>query len=141
MLNKNTRLKKEIGRRFKQFRQAIKKSQQKLAHELKVCQTTISSIEMGKSFPRIGIQNYLNIHYHLNLNWLLTGQGEMIIPLGKDSKTADSPQIDDSDSRVDPYEELFTLMRIPFIEQIILAKLAEVKIIAEEEIKAFFEET
>jgi hypothetical protein len=33
------------------------------------------------------------------------------------------------------------LLRIPVIEKIIFGKLAELKIIAEEEIKAFFEET
>jgi hypothetical protein len=37
--------------------------------------------------------------------------------------------------------ELISLMRIPFVEKIILGKLAEVKVIAEEEIKSFFEET
>ena len=34
-----------------------------------------------------------------------------------------------------------TLMGIPVIERIILAKLEEVKLIAEEEIKSFFEGT
>jgi DNA-binding XRE family transcriptional regulator len=41
---KDEKLRKEIGLRFKQFRQSIKKSQHELANELKVCQTTITSI-------------------------------------------------------------------------------------------------
>jgi hypothetical protein len=37
--------------------------------------------------------------------------------------------------------ELNSLIRIPVIEQIIFAKMEELKLIAEEEIKTFFEET
>ncbi|MGD2092201.1 MAG: hypothetical protein PVH61_38895 [Candidatus Aminicenantes bacterium] len=64
----------------------------------------------------------------------------MIISPVKDSKTAVLTQLDDSDSRVESYEELFTLMRIPVIEQIILAKLAALKLIAKNEIDSFLEE-
>jgi transcriptional regulator with XRE-family HTH domain len=142
---KNTALRKEIGRRFKEFREAIKKSQDELSNELKVCQTTITSFETGKCFPGITIQNYLNRQYHLNLNWLLSGSGEMIISPEKDSKYGDLPllfsHIDENDPRFERYVELNGLMRIPVIEQIILAKLAELKVIAEEEIKSFFEGT
>ena len=138
-------LRKDIGLRFKEFREAIKKSRQKLADELKVCQTTITYIETGKCFPGIPFQNYLYGQYHLNLNWLLTGKGEMIISPEEDSKTADFPilfsHIDKDDPRFEGYVELNSLIRIPVIEQIIFAKLAEVKIIAAEEIKSFFEET
>jgi hypothetical protein len=75
----------------------------------------------------------------LNLNWLLTGKGEMILPAEKDSKTSELPilfwHIDETDPRFEKYVELISLMRITFIEEIILGKLAEVKLLAEEEIK------
>jgi transcriptional regulator with XRE-family HTH domain len=138
-------LRKEIGLRFKEFRQAIKKARNELADELRVCKSTIKSIETGQSFPGITIQNYLNRQYHLNLNWLLSGSGEMIISPGKDSKYGDLPllfwHIEKNDPRFERYVELNSLMSIPVIEQVILAKLAEVKVIAEEEIKSFFEES
>ena len=142
---KSVALRKDIGLRFKEFREAIKKSRQKLADELKVCQTTITYIETGKCFPGIPFQNYLYGQYHLNLNWLLTGKGEMIISPGKDSKHVDLTQlfshIDEDDPRFERYVELKSLLRIPVIEQVIFAKLEEVKLIAAEEIKSFFEET
>jgi transcriptional regulator with XRE-family HTH domain len=138
-------LRKEIGQRFKEFRQAIKKSQDELANELKVCQGTIANIEKGRFYPKFKFQHYLYVHYHLNLNWLLTGSGEMVISPGKDSKTADFPilfsHIDEDDPRFEGYMELRSLMNIPVIEQIILAKPEELKLIAKEEIKSFFEDT
>jgi transcriptional regulator with XRE-family HTH domain len=142
---KNAALKKEIGMRFKEFRQAIKKKQDELADELNVCHTTLANIESGKFYPKLKFQHHLYRQYHLNINWLLTGSGEMIISPEKDSKYADLPllfcHIDEDDPRFERYVELKSLMRIPVIEQIILAKLAEVKLIAEKEIKSFFEET
>jgi transcriptional regulator with XRE-family HTH domain len=140
---RNAVLKKEIGLRFKEFRNFIKKSQWKLSDEFTVSQTTIASIEMGNSFPGIPFQNYLYSQYHLNINWLITGCGEMILSEETDSKTSDLPilfwHISENEPRFEKYTELISLMRMPFIEQIILGKLAEIKILAEKEIKSFFE--
>ena len=140
---RNQGLKKEVGLRFKEFRNSIKKSQTKLADEFLLTQTTIASIETGKSFPVIPFQNYLYSQYSLNLNWLLTGCGEMILSGEKDSKNADLPvlfwHIAENEPRFEKYIELISLMHMPCIEQIILGKLAEIKIIAEKSIKSFFE--
>ncbi|UCC40834.1 MAG: helix-turn-helix transcriptional regulator [Candidatus Aminicenantes bacterium] len=118
---KNAALKKEIGWRFKEFREAIKKSQDELANELKVCQGTIANIEKGRFYPKFKMQHYLYGQYHLNLNWLLTGKGEMIISRGKDSKAADFPvlfsHIDEDDPRFEEYMELKSLMSIPVIDK------------------------
>jgi DNA-binding XRE family transcriptional regulator len=130
-------MKKEIGKRFKEFRMFLQKSREELVDELRVSKSTINTIEWGQCFPGIPVQNYLNIHYHLNLNWLLTGKGEMILPPGNDSKIAESFKLDDLTGVVDSYEEFFTLMRIPVIEQQIFSKLAELKLIAKDEIKKF----
>ena len=142
---KDEALRKEIGLRFKEFRQAIKKTRHELVDELKICQSTISSIETGKCFPGITIQSYLYRQYHLNINWLLTGSGEMIISPEEDSKTAYISQlfsyIDENDPRFEKFVELFSLMRIPAIERVILGKLAEIKALAKEEIESFFEGT
>jgi transcriptional regulator with XRE-family HTH domain len=142
---RNAAFKKEIGLRFKEFRQVIKKNQYELAEELKGGQSTITNIETGKIFPGIPFQNYLHRQYHLNLHWLLTGEGEMIIFPAGNSKYADLPllfwHISEDEPRFERYVELISLMRIPFIEEIILGKLAELKVIAKEEINSFFEET
>jgi DNA-binding XRE family transcriptional regulator len=89
-------LKKEIGMRFKVFRIYIKRNQKQLANELTVSPSTITNIEMGKIFPRITLQNYLNRKYNLNVNWLLSGSEEMIIPSVNASKTDNSFKLDDS---------------------------------------------
>jgi len=142
--NKDEGLKKEIGLRFKEFRQAIKKNRDELENELKVCQGTIASIETGISFPGINFQNYLYWQYQLNINWLLTGKEDMLISPAEKKKHNDLPllfwHIDESDPRFEGYVELFTLMRIPVIEQVILSKLEELKALSKEEIKSFFEE-
>lgn len=70
---KEASLKKEIGLRFKQFREFIKKSQAELAEELQVKQVIISDIETGKRFPGFPEQHYLYNRYHLDINWLING--------------------------------------------------------------------
>ena len=132
---------KEIGQRFNVFRRYIKKSQEELANELQVSPAAIAGIEIGKSSPRIPVQNYLYWQYHLSINWLIAGKGEMIIAPVKDSKIAESPQHDANDPSSEKYAELNRLMKIPVIEKIIFAKLAQLKEIAAEETKEFFEET
>lgn len=138
-----TALKKEIGQRFKAFRNFIKKTQNELAEELQVDISTICSIEQGISFPKINLQNYLNRQYHLNLNWLSYGSEEMILPPGKgvngDGLSCLIIDMDENDPQYEQYVELITLMGLPEIKQIILAKLAEIKILFKDEIKSFLE--
>ncbi len=142
---KDAALKKEIGRRFKEFREFIKKSQDQLVDELQVSQSLIYYIETGKSFPGYPLQYYLHRRYHLSLNWLITGIGGMIMSPEEELKYAELTQlfshIDETDPRFKAYMELKRLMNIPVIEQIIFAKLEEVKIIAAEEIEAFLKES
>jgi transcriptional regulator with XRE-family HTH domain len=141
---KEAAMKKEIGLRFKQFRQFINKSQAKLAKELQVRQVIISEIETGKTFPGLNLQYYLNGQYNLNLNWLVRGSGEMIVSPAKKFKYADLhqllSQIDKNDPMYEKVVELLNLLRIPVIKTIIFAKLEEIKVIAKKEIKAFFGE-
>jgi len=141
---KEEALKKETGMRFKQFREFINKSQTKLAEELQVPQDSISKIERGKIFPGLILYRYLNVQYHLNINWLIHGSGEMTLSLLK-KKYLDLPehlsQIDENDPRYANYVELFKLLRVRFIEDIIFAKLTEMKVIAKKQIDSFFEET
>jgi transcriptional regulator with XRE-family HTH domain len=65
---KDTALKKEIGNRFKEFRQAIKKTRHEFVDELSFSISTIFSIETGKTFPGSNIQNYLYHQYQLNIS-------------------------------------------------------------------------
>lgn len=124
-MKKITGSKKEIGSRFRQFRAAIHKAQHEMADEVHVSQSAIANIEGGKAFPNL---TYLRHYYHkyrLDINWLLTGQADMFI------ERNDPPE---------KYTELLNLLRIPFIEQVLNAKLVELKVVLKDNIKTFFEE-
>jgi transcriptional regulator with XRE-family HTH domain len=130
-------LKKEIGRRFKRFRETIGKTQMQLAGELKVYQSTITNIEVGKTFPGLKYLHYFHDKYRLNTNWLLSGRGDMF-----ESEEERKPStvsllhchIHKQDAMYKKYAELIDLMQVPVIEQVILAKLVELKVLAKEEI-------
>jgi transcriptional regulator with XRE-family HTH domain len=74
--DRNTRV--QIGGRLKIFRNHLGLIQAQLGKILDMNQTSITSIEKGKSLPTIPVLMYLREHYHLSILWLLTGEGEMI---------------------------------------------------------------
>jgi transcriptional regulator with XRE-family HTH domain len=123
-MKKITALKKEIGWRFRQFRAAIHKSQLEVAEEVKVSQSAIANIEGGKAYPNLAYLYHFYNKYRLNNIWLMTGDGEMFL---KEDKVPDK------------YLELFNLLQIPLIEQMINAKLIETRILLKDNIKAYFE--
>ncbi|MCP5046734.1 MAG: helix-turn-helix transcriptional regulator [bacterium] len=135
-------LKKEVGIRFKAFRLNQSKAQHVLAAELKVHQSTITNIEHGTTFPKISYLFYFYETYGLNINWLITGLGKMYL---KDSLEADAakhvtlPNVGYGNPTYSQYTDLAHLMRVPAIEQVILAKLLECKILFKEEVKEFFD--
>lgn len=137
--------KQEIGLRFKEFRNGINKSQGELARELNTYQSTITNYELGKTFPRILFLKYFRERYALNINWLITGNNDMFIP--REKKTTEKKpgkyksilytKFEPNDPRIFLYQELIDLMRKPEIEQIIFAKIMELKLIAKDEIEEF----
>lgn len=143
MSEKKNSLKKEIGERFKQFRLAIKKTQHQLSREVNVYQSTITNIELGKTFIKIKYLHFFQCKYRLNANWLLSEQGEMFIsdePIAiPTSVSVLGCHISDKDPRFPRYVDLVDLMQVPVIEQVILAKLTELKVLAKDEILEFRE--
>jgi transcriptional regulator with XRE-family HTH domain len=134
-------LKKEVGGRFKLFRLGKKKAQQTLASELLVHQSTITNIENGTTFPKVSYLYYFYEKYGLNLNWLVTGDGEQYIEGAgyMDASRIKAPDAEYDSYEYDKYLELNTLMQIPVIEQIIFAKLSECKILFKENVKEFLD--
>ncbi|NIM13430.1 MAG: helix-turn-helix domain-containing protein [Candidatus Aminicenantes bacterium] len=135
----NISIKTEIGRRFKRFREAIGKTQAQLARELNVYQSTITNIEVGKTFPGIRYLDYLEKNYRLNISWLISSKGEMYereetFPPAVSLLDCHIPI---KDPRYEKYVELIYLMQVPVIEQVILAKLTEIKVIAKDELEEF----
>jgi len=137
MAKKEFPIKKEIGQRFKRFRRAIGKTQMQLARELNVYQSTITNIEVGKTFPGLKYLHYFHNKYRLNTNWLLSNRGDMFESEEERTSTAASLlgcHVHKKDAMYKKYSELIDLMKVPVIEQVILAKLVELKVLAKEEI-------
>ena len=135
-------LKKEVGKRFKVFRLSKKKAQNVLAAELQVHQSTITNIEHGTTFPKVNYLHYFYEKYGLNLNWLVTGEGEMYMDDSpkKFSSTLMAPDVEYGDPKFDKYQELSSMMQIPVIEQIMFAKLSECKILFKDHVHEFFDD-
>ena len=74
MTAKNTKI--EVGLRFKTFRKLLGLSQQSLAKVLGYAQRTISDWERGRLEIPIQVLITLKQRYGLNIDWLLTGEGE-----------------------------------------------------------------
>lgn len=69
--------KKIFGDRIKAIRQHFKIAQNIFAEQLKTSAGYISEIESGKTNPGIDLMEALKNIYHVNINWLLTGIGDM----------------------------------------------------------------
>jgi transcriptional regulator with XRE-family HTH domain len=119
-------IKKQVGQRFKEFREAIGKTQHQLADEFGVYQSTITNIEVGKTFPGIKYLFQLGENYGLNADWVVNNRGEMFI-----DPSFVSPSL------FKKYKNLIFLMQVPVVEQLILARLEEIKVLAREDITNF----
>ncbi len=143
MVVKKDTLKKEIGNRFRRFREAVKKTQAQLAEELNIYQSTITNMECGKTFPGIKYLKYFNEKYSLNSNWLITGQENLI--LRDDRKfpqtiTVLECFIKEGDPAYEKYIDMLNYMQVPEVETVILARLTELKSLFREEINSFLSE-
>ena len=141
MASKESTIKQEVGKRFRKFREEIKKAQHELAAELDIYQSTITNIERGKTFPNIKYLQHFYEKYNLNINWLLSNEGEMLIVEYHTNPNAVSVMdchIPYNDPMYEKYAELLNYMQVPEVEQIILARLTEAKALFRDKIEEFF---
>ncbi|OQY37926.1 MAG: hypothetical protein B6226_04385 [Candidatus Cloacimonetes bacterium 4572_65] len=68
-----------IGERIKEIRKVKKIKQVKLAESLKLKASALSQMESGKIKPSIDTMTKLCDAYGINLHWLITGNGNMLI--------------------------------------------------------------
>ncbi len=136
-IKNNSQLKKEIGKRFRQFRKAIGKSQNQLAQILNLHQSNIAHMESGACFPKVGFLVLFKRNNNLDIKWLITGEGSVFLKKGKQHASDYSLEchIPKNDPRYNQYAELIDLMQVPVIEQLILAKLQELKVLAKDDIE------
>lgn len=70
----------EIGKRLNEFRKKINLSQIELSNSLDIPQSSLSEMEKGrKNISYNTIISLLSNYYNLNIDWLLTGRGDMFI--------------------------------------------------------------
>ncbi len=76
--------------RFKKVRKTIKIAQEQLAKEFNLKQRAVSYWETGDNEPPLNVLTVFCSKYNVNINWLLTGEGDMLI-----NNKNKSPQIED----------------------------------------------
>ena len=64
-----------ISTRLKKIRQVLKLSQEQLAKNLNISKQAISNMENAKSLPSIPVLYKLLVDFHVNINYLLSGDG------------------------------------------------------------------
>jgi len=145
MSKEKTSIKKDVGVRFSRFRKQINKTQQQLADELGIYQSTITSFEKGKTFPNLKYLFHVHEKYGLDITWLITGKGDMLVG---DYRISSNNAGQTHEERLRYYAgdkksraELQCLMDIPIIEQVIMAKFLELKTLLKDEIDEFYRMT
>lgn len=113
--NSKEKMRAEIGGRIKQVRERLGLSQKQLSEELDTTQANLANVERGKIYPNFLFLVYLNIKYSVDLNWLISG-----------SERAEVKKYAGLDDRYRGLIEL--LSQNPAIEDIILAKIREIKL-------------
>jgi transcriptional regulator with XRE-family HTH domain len=82
-------LRDDISNRFLTWRTELRLSRRNVATYTGVSEKVIYNLERGKTFP--GLETIYRVKRafpDLNLNWLLTGEGEMRLGRGKESTAA-----------------------------------------------------
>lgn len=69
----------KIGNRFKNIRKLLNKSQSQFANELLITKQAVSNIETSKSAPSIVVLAKLQEVYGINLNYIVSGIGDMFL--------------------------------------------------------------
>lgn len=78
--------------RIKEIRQKIFVSQSNMEDCLNLSRNTLSAYERGKAFFKPHTLQLLCNNYKININWLLTGQGNMLLSDNEKSNTSQQLQ-------------------------------------------------
>ncbi|MHB9074614.1 MAG: helix-turn-helix domain-containing protein [Desulfobaccales bacterium] len=74
---------KDIGKRLKEFRESLNMDQQSFAQSVGLSgRDTISKWERGLHYPSADILAIMRKKYLLNVDWLVSGEGEMLLSAG-----------------------------------------------------------
>lgn len=126
-----------VGKRFEAFRRVLGLTREQLAANLDVSIKTIEEIENGETLPDFNILNYLHKEYGLDINWMLFGDGVVIssrlMEARKELKTKKPKKISVKSRETN---ELWELLKVPEIGNIIFGKMEEAKMIFRDQVEA-----
>jgi transcriptional regulator with XRE-family HTH domain len=102
-------LKEGIGSRFRKMREHTGLSQKETGQLFGMNQSNIARIEKGIVSPNMAICDYFHTEYHIDMNWLITGEGEMVLP----EEETDPKLIDYGEFKEEMKDLLFHLEKVP----------------------------
>jgi transcriptional regulator with XRE-family HTH domain len=85
-------IKMNLAERLKFFRESLGLTQEEFAKKLNTTQAVISNYERGARVPTADFLNRLTEIFHLDINWLLTGEGPMFVGGSKVVDIKDVPK-------------------------------------------------
>jgi transcriptional regulator with XRE-family HTH domain len=126
--------KKEIGDRFRAFREENNFSLEELGAELGVNPAQVAEMEAGNFFLGIDFLYHCRTKLGLKINWLIGGKGSIF-----SSFTLEIPVdfLQDSDLNI---EELRQIVNYPPVQRILLGKLLELKYGFKERLEDFLKD-
>lgn len=119
--------------RLREIRKSLGLTQDAFCEKLGVSKSTYVRYELGEMMPKLQFLSILTRKFHVNSNWLLTGIGDMFLRTGPEDISLINPKV----ARDKRYSELLNLLNIPVVEDIMMAKLIEVKALLSPVIKEY----
>lgn len=86
---------KELGKRIKMVREELHINQREFAAKMEISGSLLSQVESGKKNPVYEFLYKLMKEYHVSLDWLFTGKGEMFLRRKPEDEPGEEKYIDD----------------------------------------------
>ncbi len=132
-MNNNKNLDNFFGR-LKQVRRTLGFTQDEFSKILGISKPTLVRYEGGERNPDAGLLSVLITKYRVNINWLLTGEGDMFLPKKDDRFQNILNGLDDE------VMEMIELLNIPELKRSILAEFDQLKQIFNSVVNKYYEE-
>ncbi len=117
------KLKRDIGTRLNQAREALHLSQRKMAADLMTSRSTYSKNELGTYFPSVGVLHTMGVDKEISMDWLICERGGMF-----DHRSQLNGEIIDFVSGSPELEELLYLMKnVPLMNHKIMEAFHQFK--------------
>lgn len=128
----------ETGKRLKTFRILRNLTLAELSELSGLSMAMISESETGKNKPSPNLMYAMNRLYNMNINWLLTGEGEMVT---KKSQAKQPPRNEKGELVYDMDSLLWYMERVPIVRYSVLGFFSGFYFENKKTIEKFLKET